>query len=114
MDRKLDLLVGELKRYGVSVAGIQETKWFGADVWPAADGCVLLHSGRPVPNNNAEVMVRREGVEILNKRAVSAWRAAGEVWRAINSRLVIARLKWVQRRWQTFQESLVSIVCAQP
>ena len=65
VDRKLDLLVGELKRYGVSVAGIQETKWFGADVWPAAAGCVLLHSGRPVPNNNAEVMVRREGVGIF-------------------------------------------------
>ena len=26
VDRKLDLLVGELKRYRVSVAGIQETK----------------------------------------------------------------------------------------
>ncbi len=32
LDRKLDLVVGELKRYGVSVAGIQETKWFGRDV----------------------------------------------------------------------------------
>ena len=32
VDRKLDLLVGELKRYRVSVAGIQETKWFGSDV----------------------------------------------------------------------------------
>ena len=32
VDRKLDLLVGELERYGVSVAGIQETKWFGSDV----------------------------------------------------------------------------------
>ena len=29
VDRKLDLLVGELKRYRVSVAGVQETKWFG-------------------------------------------------------------------------------------
>ena len=38
VDRKLDLLVGELGRYGVSVAGIQETRWFGSDVWPAGDG----------------------------------------------------------------------------
>ena len=44
VDRKLDLLVRELKRYGVSVAGIQETKWFGNDLW-VADGYTLLHSG---------------------------------------------------------------------
>ena len=33
-DRKIDLLMGELRKYGVSVAGIQETKWFGKDMWP--------------------------------------------------------------------------------
>ena len=38
VDRKLDLLVGELERYGISVAGVQETKWFGSHVWPAVDG----------------------------------------------------------------------------
>ena len=32
VDRKLDHLMGELERYRVSVAGIQETKWFGSDV----------------------------------------------------------------------------------
>ena len=26
IDRKIDLLMGELRKYGVSVAGIQETK----------------------------------------------------------------------------------------
>ena len=35
VDRKLDLVVRELKRYRVSVAGIQESKWFGNDVWQA-------------------------------------------------------------------------------
>ena len=40
VDRKLDLLVGELERYPVSVAG---TKWFESDVWPAGDGCTFLH-----------------------------------------------------------------------
>ena len=44
MDQKLDLLVGELQRYSVPVGGIQETKWFGVDVWPAANGYTLLHS----------------------------------------------------------------------
>ena len=49
VDRKLDFLVGELQHYKVTVAGIQETKWFGADVWPAIDGHTMLHSSRPVP-----------------------------------------------------------------
>ena len=45
VDRKLDLLVKETEHYGVSVAGIQETKWFGKDVWPATGGYTFLHSG---------------------------------------------------------------------
>ena len=72
-----------------------------------------MHSGIPVPSTDTEVVVRREGVGILlNKRAANAWIAASEVWPAINSRLVMARLKWVQQRQQTFQESFVLIVCA--
>ena len=50
MDRKLDLLVGELERYGIAVAGNQESKCFRSDVWPAAKGYMLLHSGRPTPD----------------------------------------------------------------
>lgn len=29
VDRKLDLLVKELKKFDVAITGIQETKWFG-------------------------------------------------------------------------------------
>ena len=47
VDSKVDLLVKELKRYRICVAGIQETKWFGKDVWPTADRCTFLYSGRP-------------------------------------------------------------------
>ena len=49
-DRKLNLVVRELRRYRVAVAGIQESKWFGSDVWPA-DGYTFLHSGRPLPSD---------------------------------------------------------------
>ena len=49
VNRKLDLFVGELQRRGVSVAGVQETRWFGEDVWPAIGGFTFLHSGRPLP-----------------------------------------------------------------
>lgn len=64
VDRKLDLLVGELKRNGVSVAGIQDTRWFGNDVWPAADGYTFLHLGWPLPGRG-ESATRNERVEIL-------------------------------------------------
>ena len=45
VDRKLDLMVNELRRYRVSVAAIQETKWYGSDVWEA-QGYTFLHSWR--------------------------------------------------------------------
>ena len=96
VDRNLDLLVGELQHYNLSVAGIQETKWFGADVWPATDGYTMLHSGRPVPCTGA-VVARREGVGlVLDTRATAVWRAAGEVWKIVtcSSRVIISRLKW--------------------
>ena len=50
-DRKVDLIVREMKRYKVKVVGLQETKWFGCDVYDVA-GCVVLTSGRPLPNND--------------------------------------------------------------
>ena len=50
MDHKLDLLEKELRHYGVSVVTIQETKWFGKDVWQA-DGHTFLHSSRPLPKD---------------------------------------------------------------
>ena len=72
VDRKLDLLVGELQCYKVSVGGIQETKWFGADVWPAANGYILLHSGRPAPLPD-DAVARREGIGLaLDVRATAA------------------------------------------
>ena len=55
VDRKLDLMVKELRRYRMSVAGIQETKWFGKDVWQA-DGYTFLHSGRPLCEEGPAVM----------------------------------------------------------
>ena len=112
VDRKLDLLVGEVKRYRVSVAGVQETKLFSSDVWPAAEGYIMLHSGRSVPSDSMAA-IRREGVGIiLNVKATAAWRAAGEVRKVVNSRLIMARLKWVCKRWQHHKTSFVTILCA--
>lgn len=51
VDRKLDILVKKLKRLCVAIAGIQETKWFGKDIW-TTDGYTLLHSRSPLPDEN--------------------------------------------------------------
>ena len=97
VDRKLDFLVKEMKRHSVAVAGIQERKWFGKDVWNA-DGYTLLHSGRPRPDEG-EPQVQNEGVGILlGKYATVAWKDAGENWEAISSRVAMARLEVV--RWR--------------
>ena len=117
IDRKIDLLMGELRKYGVSVAGIQETKWFGKDVWPV-DRYTFLHSGCPLPGDQ-ERASRNEGVGIaLEEKATVAWKNAGEVWNAISSRIISARLKWVHTGkkkggWsRKASGTYVSVVCA--
>ena len=72
---KLDLLIKELKRYGVSVAGIQESKWFGKEVW-SAEGYTFLHSGHPLPIAGDRGL-RNKGVGIaLDAIATAAWKEA--------------------------------------
>ena len=96
VDGKLDFLVKELRRLGVAIAGIQETKWFGKDMWTAY-GYTLLHSGRTLPDET-DPQVRNEGVSILlDRHATKAWKNAGETWEAVSSRVVTARLKIVGR-----------------
>ena len=41
VERNLDLLVNELKHYSISIAGIQETKWFGSDICPVGEWTFL-------------------------------------------------------------------------
>ena len=77
VERKLDLLVNELKHYSISIADIQETKWFGSNIWPI-DEWTFLHSGHVLPVDS-DAAVRQNGVGILlDGRATAAWQAAGE------------------------------------
>ena len=95
VERKLDLLVKEPKRYNISITAVQETKWFESDIWKAEEH-VLLHSGQPLPSDG-EAAVRREGVGILlDEKAAEAWRLAGETWEALSPCVVSARLKLVR------------------
>ena len=64
----------------MSVGAIQETKWFGNDIWYAEE-YTFLHPGCSLPVGDDNT-TRREGVGI-----------AGEIWEAVSSRIVTARLK---------------------
>ena len=62
-DRKIDQVVSEVGRYGVVVAALQETKWFGEDVYHVG-GSVVLAAGRPVPGDG-QARKRGEGVALV-------------------------------------------------
>ena len=90
-DRRVDQVVRELRRYKVDVAALQETKWFGEEVYEVG-GCTVLTAGRKVPDDNATKQ-RGEGVAIvLSGRAADAWKAGGSKWKAWNSRIITATL----------------------
>lgn len=82
MLKKAELMVGELGKFGISIAGISETRWFGNKVYKVG-GCTILTSGRPVPDVVASDHAERgEGVGlVLDKWATEAWREGGEDWR---------------------------------
>ena len=76
----------------MKVAGLQETKWFGNDVYDVS-GAAVLTSGRKTPSVG-ENSHRGEGVAIvLMGWAVEAWKACGSKWRAWSPRLVSACLQ---------------------
>ena len=90
--RKVDLIVEEMKRYDVKVTALQETKWFGCEVYQVG-GSVILTSGREKPAVGESIQ-RGEGVAIvLTGPAVDAWRRAGRQWKAWSSRMVSACLQ---------------------
>ena len=92
VDRKVVLLVWELRRYNIYAAGISETKWFSSNVYEV-EGHVVLHSGRELPKEG-ESFQRSEGVGIvLSPKAAKAWRDGGEQWEPVSSRVVTARLR---------------------
>ena len=86
----MDWIVRELKRNNVKVAGLQETKWFGNDVYDVSVAAVLT-SGRKTPSVG-ENSQRGEGVAIVLMgwavEAWKAWKACGSKWRAWSPRLV--------------------------
>ena len=64
-DRKVDLVVRELGRYGVKVAALQETKWFGRAVYRVGECCTgsrpTCPSTRPTCPSTRRVRPEGEG-----------------------------------------------------
>ena len=91
VDRKIDFLAAELTRCRIAVAGDQETKWFGSDVWSVGKN-TFLHSCRPLPADG-EPRRRNEVVGIfLDANMSVALKRGGEKWSAVSSRIITARL----------------------
>ena len=105
-DRKVDLIVDELRRYKIKVAWLQETKWFGSEVYNIA-GSTVLTSGlnKPADDQNHH---RGEGIAIvLSDQAVKVWKASGSHCKASSSRIISACLKLKN-------EKLYAISCYAP
>ena len=91
-DRKIDQVVDVLDDYHVTVAALQETKWFGKEVYKVRESLVLT-AGRPVPRADRQ-RERGEGVALILKGpAVQAWKAGGSRWKSWGSRIISASLR---------------------
>ena len=74
-------MINEVERYGVVVSALQETKWFGNEVYRVGNS-VVLTAGRPVPAEG-QARKHREGVAIvLSGQALHAWKTGGCIWKA--------------------------------
>lgn len=90
--RKIDQVIRELERYQISVAALQETKWYNNAMYKVKDSIVLA-AGRPTPSDR-QPNKRGEGVAIvLRGTAVSAWKKGGKQGKSWSSRLITAVLQ---------------------
>ena len=78
----------------MSVAALQETKWFGSTICSIGSS-VVLTAGKDVPEVGQVRQRGGEGVAIvLSGKAVNAWKAGGSQWKAwLSFRLITATLE---------------------
>ena len=91
-ERKINRVISESQRYQVSVAALQETKWFGSEVYRVGSS-VMLTAGRDVPEAGQQRHRGERVAIVLSGVSVSAWKAGGSLWKVWSSRLVTATLE---------------------
>ena len=75
--RKIDQVVSELDKYHVVVGALQETKWFGCEVYKVGESMVLT-AGQEVPTEGVVREVRvLQCIIMLSGEAASVWKAGG-------------------------------------
>ena len=92
-DCKIDKIVFELIRYGVSLEALQETKWFGDNVYEV-NGSVVLIAGQPTPADGVTVQRGERIASVLVGHALAAWKCGGKQWRVWSSRCLSALLEF--------------------
>ena len=108
VDKKINFLVRELKRFRMGVVCVSKIKWFGEDIYEV-DGFTVLHSGRSVPQSG-EAIQRGEGVAIvLDPFIANAWKDSGSVWSAVSSRIVSAHLRLCLRDSHKLNVTIISV-----
>ena len=75
----------------VVVGALQETRWFGREVYRVRES-VVLTAGRDVPGGD-EVRRRGEGVATVLSGEAVRWKEGGSRWKDWSSKLVSATLK---------------------
>ena len=60
-DRRIDQVIDVLEDYCVTVAALQETKWFGSEIYTVGKSIVLT-AGRPVPRDDGQL---GEGIALV-------------------------------------------------
>ena len=90
VDQKVSSMMRELKKYEMSVTGISETIRFRQAVYKVESYSISTLAGL----SPRSPLLRNEGVGIvLNSAMAAAWREAGEEWKAVNPKVIKARVK---------------------
>ena len=93
-DRKVDQIVCELTKYDVTVGALQETEWFGDDVYQV-NGSSVLTADRAAPTHGESVQRGESVALVIRSLAVDAWKRGGRHWKLCCNCLTITKTKTI-------------------
>ena len=110
VDRKVNLLVEELRRFEIRITGISETKWFGQDVYEV-DGFVLAHpkikgkikGGSPVSSTAQDGRFHCDGCQCSFSRSQDKARHSCDSVRSRRAAGTVSAPVACSHCWRTFR-----------